>query len=281
MSEGERNPDDYCYRHPERESYVLCQRCGRTICSECQTQAAVGVHCPECVREARGRAPKRKPAIVTAFRRGSSKPVVTFTIMAITFAVYVLQILAPDFMLQNFAYAPSYFPNEPWRMITAALLHTPFQGPISLTHIAFNMYALFVFGPMLEHILGRVRFLALYLIAAFGGSVAVLLLAPGSVVVGASGAIFGLLGAFFVIERGRGGNVTQLVILIALNFGIAFFLPNISWQGHLGGLIAGAAVGLVYLQTRRPNQVRWQRALVAGIAVLLGIIAAVATSQLL
>ena len=280
MSEGERNPDDYCYRHPERESYVLCQRCGRTICSECQTQAAVGVHCPECVREARGRAPKRKPAIVTAFRRGSSKPVVTFTIMAITFAVYVLQILAPDFMLQNFAYAPSYFPNEPWRMITAALLHTPFQGPISLTHIAFNMYALFAFGPALEYMLGRLRFLALYLIAAFGGSVAVLLLASDSVVVGASGAIFGLFGAYFVLERGRGGNTTQLVVLIAINFAIGFFISSISWQGHLGGLITGAAIGLVYLQTRRPNQVRWQIGLVAGVVAILTAITIAATALL-
>jgi len=280
VSEGERNPDDYCYRHPERESYVLCQRCGRTICSECQTQAAVGVHCPECVREARGRAPKRKPAIVTAFRRGSSKPVVTFTIMAITFAVYVLQILAPDFMLQNFAYAPSYFPNEPWRMITAALLHTPFQGPISLTHIAFNMYALFAFGPALEYMLGRLRFLALYLIAAFGGSVAVLLLASDSVVVGASGAIFGLFGAYFVLERGRGGNTTQLVVLIAINFAIGFFISSISWQGHLGGLITGAAIGLVYLQTRRPNQVRWQIGLVAGVVAILTAITIAATALL-
>ena len=281
MSDDARNPDNYCYRHPDRESYILCQRCGRTICAQCQTQAAVGVHCPECVKDARAKAPKRKPGIVTAFRRGSSKPIVSYSLIGINVFVYLLQLLFPLFMYQNFALAPSYFPDEPWRMLTAAFLHSPFTGPTSLLHIAFNMYALFVFGPMLEHILGRVRFLALYLIAAFGGSVAVLLLAPGSVVVGASGAIFGLLGAFFVIERGRGGNVTQLVILIALNFGIAFFLPNISWQGHLGGLIAGAAVGLVYLQTRRPNQVRWQIALVAGIAVLLGVIASVATSQLL
>jgi len=280
VSDGERNPDNYCYRHPERESYVLCQRCGRTICSQCQTQAAVGVHCPECVREAKGRAPKRKPAIVTAFRRGSTKPVVTYTIMAVTFFVYILQILLPDVVLQNFAYAPSFFPEEPWRMITAAFLHTPFVGPFSLTHIAFNMYALFAFGPALEHILGRIRFLALYLIAAFGGSVAVLLLDPASVVVGASGAIFGLFGAYFVIERGRGGNATQLVILIALNFAIGFFLPNVSWEGHLGGLLAGAAVGFVYLKTRRPNQVGWQIAFIAAVVAVLVAITAVASALL-
>ena len=281
MSEGERNPDNYCYRHPDRESYILCQRCGRTICPQCQTQAAVGVHCPECVKDARASAPKRKPAIVTAFRRGSNRPVVSFTLIGINVFVYLLQLIFPSFMYTNFALAPVYFPDQPWRMLTAAFLHAPFSGPTSLLHIGFNMYALFVFGPLLEHILGKVRFLALYLISAFGGSVAVLLLAPESVVVGASGAIFGLLGAFFVIERGRGGNTAQLVIMIALNFGIGFLLPNISWQGHLGGLIAGAAVGFVYLQTRRSTQVRWQVALVVAIMIVLGAISAAATAQLL
>lgn len=269
MSDDARNPDNFCYRHPDRQSFILCQRCGRTVCAQCQTQAAVGVHCPECVKDARANAPKRKPAIVTAFRRSSERPVVTFTLIGINVFVYLLQILFPAPMFELFAYAPVLTAFEPWTMITAAFLHAPFTSLQSLLHIAFNMYALFVFGPLLEHILGRFRFIALYLIAAFGGSVAVLLLSPMGTVVGASGAIFGLLGAFFVIERGRGGNTTQLLILIALNFAIGFFVPNVSWEGHLGGLIAGAAVGLVYLQTRRPNQRGWQIALVAGVAAVL------------
>jgi membrane associated rhomboid family serine protease len=280
VSEGERNPDNFCYRHPDRESYILCQRCGRTICAQCQTQAAVGVHCPECVKDARANAPKRKPAIVTAFRRGSSKPVVTFTLIGVNVFVYVLQLLFPDAMFQLFAYAPEFTSYEPWTMITAAFLHAPFRSLQSLLHIGFNMYALFVFGPLLEHILGRVRFLALYFIAAFGGSVAVLVLSPTGAVVGASGAIFGLLGAFFVIERGRGGNTTQLLVLIVLNFAIGFLLPNVSWEGHLGGLLAGAAIGFVYLQTRRRDQLAWQILFVAIVAVVLVAIAIVRTATL-
>jgi membrane associated rhomboid family serine protease len=267
VSDDARNPDNYCYRHPDRQSFILCQRCGRTICSQCQTQAAVGVHCPDCVKEARARAPKRKPAILTAFRRSSSKPVVTYTLIGINVLAYVLQLLTSQTQLvfALFAYAPWLTADQPWRMITSAFLHSP----SSFLHIAFNMYALFIFGPMLEHLLGRGRFIALYLISAFGGSVAVLLLAPDSVVVGASGAIFGLMGAFVVIQRKMGGNAVQILVVVALNFAIGFFVPNIAWQAHLGGLVAGAAIAFVYLQTRRPNQLRWQIAFVAAIAAVL------------
>jgi membrane associated rhomboid family serine protease len=143
------------------------------------------------------------------------------------------------------------------------------HSPTSILHILFNMYSLFIFGPIIENLVGRWRFLALYLLAAFGGSVAVLLLAPGAVVVGASGAIFGLLGAFFVIQRRLGGNNMQLVIVIGLNLVIGFVVPNVAWQAHLGGLIVGAGVAAVYLATRRPRQKGVQIAAVAGIAAAL------------
>ena len=149
-------------------------------------------------------------------------------------------------------------------MITALFVHS--QN--SIFHILFNMYALFLFGPLLEGLLGRSRFLALYLLSGFGGSVAVLLLAPMSAVVGASGAIFGLFGAFFVIQRKLGGNSVQLFVVIGLNFAIGF-LPgtNISWQAHLGGVIVGALVGLIYLATRRPEQKVRQVALISSLAI--------------
>jgi membrane associated rhomboid family serine protease len=131
------------------------------------------------------------------------------------------------------------------------------------------MYALFLFGRLLERMLGRVRFLALYLISGLGGSVAVLLLAPQTPVVGASGAVFGLFGAFFVIQRKLGGNSIQLIIVIALNLAIGFLIPNIAWQAHVGGVLVGAAIGLVYLRTRRADQ-RWvQVGLVAGVVAVL------------
>lgn len=262
MSSAPSNSASHCYRHPDRQSYILCQRCGRTICQPCQTQAAVGVHCPECIREAQATAPRRKPAILRSLRPASDAPVVTFSIIGATALVYVLQLLPGSPVTSALAFYGPFTPGEPWRLLTALFVHS--QG--SLLHILFNMFSLFIFGPLLEAMVGRVRFLALYLIAGLGGSVAVLLLAPYTPVVGASGAIFGLLGAYFVIQRKLGGNNVQLLIVIGLNLVIGF-LPgtNIAWQAHLGGLVVGSAVALVYLRTRRPEQRTTQIALVAGI----------------
>ncbi len=255
-----------CYRHPNRQSYILCQRCGRTICTDCQTQAAVGVHCPECVREGRASLPRRKPAIVTAFRANSNRPVVTYSLIALCVLVYLLQVFVGSAVTQALIYYPPFTYAQPWRMITSMFAHSP----SSILHVLFNMYSLFVFGPILERLLGRGRFLALYMISGFGGSVAVLWLAPSTAVLGASGAIFGLLGAFFVIQRRLGGNNMQLLILIGINLVIGF-LPgfNISWQAHVGGLIAGCAVAFVYVRTRRADQRVVQVLLVAGIAAAL------------
>lgn len=261
-----------CYRHPDRPSYIRCQRCERTICPQCQTQAAVGVQCPECVREGRAGMRAPKPAVVTAFRRGSSVPVVTYSIIALCVVIWGLQMIPGSPVTQWLLYYPPFTGVQPWRMITAMFVHS--QG--SLFHIAFNMFSLFILGPILERSLGRLRFLALYLISGFGGSVAVLVISPTTPVVGASGAIFGLLGAIFIIQRKLGGNTTQLLVVIGLNLAIGF-LPgtNIAWEAHVGGLVAGAAVSLVYLRTRRRDQQRMQALLVAGVAVALIVITVV------
>jgi membrane associated rhomboid family serine protease len=207
--------------------------------------------------------------VLGAFRSTSTQPVVTWSIIALCALVYILQVLPGSSVTQVLLYYPPLTYAEPWRMITALFVHS--QG--SIFHILFNMYSLFVFGPILERMLGRGRFLALYLLSGFGGSVAVLLLSPNTPVVGASGAIFGLLGAFFVIQRRLGGNNIQLLVVIGLNLVIGFFPGlNIAWQAHVGGLIAGAAVALAYLRTRRPDQRTIQVAVVAGIfAILVGL----------
>lgn len=254
-----------CYRHPDRRSFVRCQRCGRTICGECQTPAAVGVHCSDCTAAARASAPRRKPAIVRAFRAGSRMPVVTYSILAVTVGVFLLQQLTGGAVTQLLLYWPPLTIAEPWRMLTAALVHSE----RSLFHILFNMYSLFVLGPLLEGLVGRARFFAIYLLSVFGGSLAVLWLAPDQAVVGASGAIFGMLGAFFVIRRRLGGGSRQLVILIGINLAVGFVVPGISWQAHVGGLIVGAMVALVMLRTRGAAQQGRQAALLGAIAVLL------------
>lgn len=271
------NRDNFCYRHPDRQSFVLCQRCLRTVCPECQTQAAVGVICPECLAEQRrDQTPAQKKAQRRWSRRPGSvavstgRPVVTYAIIAITAAAYVLQLLIPG--LQNLLafYAGSLYPQltggafEPWRLLTSALVHSSFW------HVGLNMLALWMIGRSLEPVLGRARFLVLYLLGALGGSVAVALIAPNTFVVGASGAIFGLFGAFVIIARHIGAEIGGILIVLGINLAIGF-LPGmgISWQAHVGGLVAGAVVGLIYARTRQERQRGLQIGLLAAWTVVL------------
>ncbi|WP_308798131.1 rhomboid family intramembrane serine protease [Agromyces silvae] len=272
MSDAAGNSNGFCYRHPDRQSFVLCQRCGRTICGECQTPGAVGVICPECMKEQRASAPRTKPAVLTrmssAGRRGA--PVVTYTLIAVTLAVFVLQLIPGLAVTERLAYAGVYsIPGnlEPWRMLTSVFVHS--TGLIF--HVLLNMYTLWIFGQLLEGMLGRWRFLALYLIAGLGGSVGVLWLGdPRMGVVGASGAIFGLMGAFLVIQRRLGGQTKQLFVLLGINLVIGF-VPgwNIAWQAHLGGLVVGALIGLIYVETRKRNQQGLQVGLLVGVVAVL------------
>jgi len=266
-----------CPRHPDRPSYVRCQRCGRPACPDCQRAAAVGFQCVDCVNETKRTTPEVRTVYGGAVATG--KPLVTFGIIAACVVVYALQMLIPgDWVYKQFAYnnifaAPQYGAFEPWRMITSAFLHSP----DSLLHILLNMYTLWIFGQALEPILGRVRFLALYLISAFGGSVGYLLLNPLLVpgqglvgLVGASGAIFGLFGAMLLVQRQRGGDTRQLWVLIAINGVIGFLIPHIAWQAHLGGLITGGICAGVLAYTPRGRRQGVIQALgLAGVFVLL------------
>jgi membrane associated rhomboid family serine protease len=264
---------NFCYRHPDRQSFILCQRCGRTVCPECQTQAPVGVICPECMREQRAAAPRTKPAVITRMRSATERgaPVVTYSLIGITAFVYLLQWVIPGQVVTNELFFSPVFMTElafePWRALTSVFLHSTSL----IFHILLNMYTLWIFGRLLEPMLGRARFLALYLISGLAGSVGVVAFAvPNSPVLGASGAIFGLMGAFVVIQRRLGGNMTQLYILLAINLAIGF-IPNanISWQAHLGGLIGGALVGLILLETRERSRRGVQIGLLIGLTIAL------------
>lgn len=225
--------------------------------------------------EQRASAPKTKSAILTRMS-GRGAPVVTYTLIGLCAFVFILQSLpgigtAVTMALQ---YAGAYSepitgaPFEPWRMLTTVFAHASFL------HIALNMYSLWIFGVLLEPLLGRARYLALFLISGFAGSVGVLLLAsPLQPVVGASGAIFGMFGAFFIIQRRMGGNATQLLILVAINLVIGF-IPQfgIAWQAHVGGLVGGVLVGLIYVETRTLNRKRWQLPLLVALCVLLVVV---------
>lgn len=263
MSGAQPDPQNHCYRHPDRESYILCQRCGRTICPSCQTQAAVGFHCPECIREGRARAPRTRSKLALSVRRlgAEGAPVVTYSLLGVTVLAFLLQLVSGGFVTALLTYRPVFTEIAPWTMLTSVFAHST----SSFFHLAFNMLSLFIFGRILEPMIGRFRFLALYLLSGLGGSVAVLLLNPAGGVLGASGAIFGLFGAFFVIQRGLGGTSGQLVVLIVINLSISFFVPGISWQAHVGGLVVGALVALVFMRTRLARQRNRQLLLLAAI----------------
>jgi membrane associated rhomboid family serine protease len=280
-----RNRDNFCYRHPDRQSFVLCQRCLRTICPECQIQAPVGVICPECLRDQqKGASTAQRKAERRWGRRTTTiaapldrRPLITYGIIAVTVLVYLAQLVPGSPVQQLLAYnsgfvIPQLGSFQPWRLLTVLLVHS------SWLHIGLNMLALWMIGRILEPLVGRTRFLVMYLISGLAGSVAVALLAPLTWVVGASGAIFGLFGALLVIGRHIGANVASIAIIIAINFAFPFVVGilsgslaavQISWQAHLGGLIAGAAVGFIYARTRAVRQRGWQIGLLIGLTVLL------------
>ncbi|WP_309107954.1 rhomboid family intramembrane serine protease [Arthrobacter sp.] len=274
-----------CPRHPDRPSYVRCQRCGRPACPECQRAAAVGFQCVDCVNEAARATPGIRTVYGGAVATG--RPLVTFAIIAVCAFVYVLQWVVPgQFVYEQFAYnnafvSPEYPKFEPWRMLTSAFLHS--QGFI--LHIVLNMYMLWMFGQVLEPLLGRARFLAVYLISALGGSVGYLMLTPLYTlgqdslygVVGASGAIFGLFGAMLVVQRHRGGDTRQLWVLIAINGVIGFMVAGIAWQAHLGGLVTGAACAAVVAYTPKGKQRGLLQA--AGLVLVLAALVALSWSR--
>lgn len=284
-----------CYRHPDRETYVSCQRCGRPICPACQTQAAVGVHCPECVRQGRAAAPAG--AVVARALRPRGSAVTTYVLMGLILVAYAMQWISAQALTSAWVLNPTVVGAEPWRLITSAFLHSPSV----ILHLLFNLYALYAFGPALEAFLGRARFLALYLVTALGGSLGVLaiyqlaIVTDGRIIeltggfltpsaaLGASGAIFGLIGAYIPLRRAIGVNFTQLLILLGINLAIGFFAGGIAWEAHLGGLLVGVLIGWVYLRTRRRTQRNVQVWAVAGIAaaLLLTFVAFVASSPAL
>ncbi|NYJ29420.1 rhomboid family intramembrane serine protease [Galbitalea soli] len=252
-----------CYRHPDRESFVRCQRCGRTICPQCQTLAAVGVHCPECVREARLGGPRTRTPLVTAPRalfRRSGLPVVTFVLMATAIVTYVLQFVFGAVVSNQVTYVAGDIVARPWTLLTADFGHG------SILHIALNMYSLFVLGPIVETLLGRSRFLVLFLLSGAGGWVAVDFFSQNAAL-GASGAIFGLLGALFVIQRRRGLGSGSLISVIVINLVIGFVIPGIAWQAHVGGLLTGGLVAFVMLELRARRRRPLEVAAIAVVAI--------------
>ncbi len=238
-----------CYRHPDRETRLSCTSCGRPICVECSHDASVGQRCPECsVPEGRNQ--------VVAARRSVGRPTfqtapVSFSILGITIAIFAAGLLSADmdtFLFRNLAQANFLVADgEVYRIFTAALLHG------GIMHVFFNMYALYLFGPRLEQQVGSPAFASLYVAAAAAGGMVSYVFGPiNQVSIGASGAIFGLFGAWMFVAwkmRGTPGGramFNQLGVLLAINLALPLFVGGIDWRAHLGGLGAGVLIAWLW-----------------------------------
>jgi membrane associated rhomboid family serine protease len=265
-----------CYRHPEVESHVRCTRCDRYICPDCMREAAVGHQCVECVRE--GARSVRQAR--TAFGgRIATAPVVTYVLIGLNLLAYLGELVRPSIvdrfeMLGRGLVGPDgghyvWLANYPadyhlegvvggeyYRLLTGAFLHLPpAAGTFGLLHIVMNMVSLWNIGRVVESQLGRIRYLALYLLSALGGSVLVLLIAPDAPTLGASGAIFGLGAAYYVMARRLGADMSAVNRFMAsLLLWLVISAWATSWQGHLGGLLAGGVVTLAYAYAPRDSR---------------------------
>ena len=279
---------DYrCYRHPDREAYISCQRCERLICPECMNDASVGFQCPSCIAE--GAKSVRAPRTIAGGAVSANVGAVSMALIGINVAAFVLTLATGGYdgrLFQHGAMLSTTVVNSSnevltgvdggayWRLLTSAFLHEGF------VHIALNMWALYIFGPFVEKALGRVRFIIAYLTMAVGASGFVYWLSePRGLTIGASGAVFGLFGMALILLLKAKQDVTTLLVLLAIN-AVFSTQGNISWQGHLGGFVVGCVLGAVFAYAPRDRRTLVQVGVLA--ATWIGIVVAVVlrTNQL-
>jgi membrane associated rhomboid family serine protease len=261
-----------CYRHPDRETRVSCSSCGRPICPDCMTPTPVGMRCPECMRQRT----KVVQGVGGGGRLGAFPA--TFVLIGLNVIAYLIEMasgsggfngvggkIVADFAL----YGPSVAEGEWYRLVTSGFLHA------SLFHIGFNMLLLFLLGRLLEPALGAPRFVAIYFASLLAGSLGALLLDPNALTLGASGAVFGLAGATFVIARGRGMDAIagEIGFLIVFNLIFSFIGTRISVGGHLGGLTAGVLCALAIVAGERGYLGRRHFAAEIALIVLVAVVA--------
>lgn len=223
--------DTTCYRHPDTYAGVVCQRCDRPICTRCMTQASVGFHCPECVSKGSQRVVRGEAAF------GNVQPYITMALIAINVLVFVAELGRGNF--NGSVWPPAIDGGEYWRLVTGGFLH------VNQMHIFMNMFALWNLGRIFEKVLGSRDYVVLYMGSLLAGSLGVVI--AGSAARGASGAIFGLIGALVVLYRSRGISIQQsgLMPTLVINALISF-IPGISLAGHVGGFLGGVALAGIY-----------------------------------
>ncbi len=260
-----------CYRHPDRETGVSCSNCDRPICPDCMTVTPVGMRCPDCARD---RTKTRTAASVGV----GEEPVLTYILIGINVAIALGGFLSGasatgggtggSSLVADGAVSRFHIDQgEYWRLVTSGFLHSGFM------HLLFNMFALYVLGGMLEPAIGRLKFGIVYFVSMLAGSFGALLLSPDALTVGASGAIFGLMGAAVIVMRDRGINPMEsgIGLWIGLNLLITFTIPGISIGGHIGGLVGGLIVALLF--TEVASRLRPSDSLLTLLAAAIGVIA--------
>lgn len=249
-----------CYRHPNRETGVSCSSCGRPICPDCMTPTPVGMRCPEC---------SSQKTQVRTLRSMSVEPIATYVLIAINVAIFFAA--ASSVRAQNDLFLTGYAvaDGQWWRLLTSGFLH------IEIFHVGMNLLALFWLGRMIEPALGHARFVGIYVASLLTGSLGVMILDPNASTLGASGAVYGLLGAAVVMARNRNISLMQsgLLPILGLNFAITFLIPNISIGAHVGGLIGGLLVTYVMEELARRRRSSLLPAV--AFAAIIGIAAAV------
>ena len=260
-----------CYRHPERETWVSCTRCERPICPECLRPASVGFQCPDCVQQ--GNATVRRASAPYGGAIVARPGVVSLILGLLNVVAFVVTVAtAPGGLTGNtgsrlfdeLELVPIRVAvdGEYWRLLGSAFLH------IGLLHLAGNLLALAIVGPALERVFGRWRFLAIYLVSALGGSVAVYLFgSPFGAVAGASGAIYGLFAATLIVVRKLGLDARFMVLAVALNFAVSF-APGISLLGHLGGFVTGGLLTLAMVYAPKASRTSLQ---ILAVGVILAV----------
>jgi len=262
-----------CYRHPSRETNVACSRCARPICPDCMISTPVGMRCPECARE------RTQVRQVSFGGLGSGAATATYALIGLNVLAFVAEILGGgdaaslggggslinDGGLNALAIEAG---GEWWRIVTSGFLHA---GPL---HLLLNMFALYILGSLLEPAVGTARFVGIYAVSLLSGSLGALLLDPNALTVGASGAVFGLMSATFLMARRRGMEdlASQIGIYVVINIVFTFSVPSISVGGHLGGLAGGAVAALLVVFFER-SRVPGRLPIELGVMTALGVVA--------
>lgn len=277
MSQESAPTGPVCYRHPGRESYIRCQRCERYVCPDCSRDAAVGVHCLDCLREGSRGLPQARTRF-GGIARGRSD-LVTLTLIGLNVAVFLLYQAVGPRVADNLALVGGWpgfgvAGGQAWRLITSAFLHT------ELWHIGINMLSLWILGRLLEPMLGRLRFVGLYLVAGLAGSAAAFALTdPWTWTLGASGAVFGLFGAVVMVLRRLRADLTWIAGVLAINVVLnVLYRDALSWQGHAGGFVAGLILGAALVYAPKERRDTWH---IVGFVVMGVAIAAVVVGRTL